>query len=126
MAMRRRDGNGLVANELKVLRAAIETMWSNQPEFHGFALGRLLADLDDSGKLMDQSTLYRSLRRLEARGALESRWEDPKDAANDGREGRLRRYYRVTPAGVALAKSEIARSPGVPREWWQQWVPADA
>ena len=56
---------------------------------------------------MSQPTLYRALRRLEERGALESEWEALEEAADNGREGRPRRYYRLTSAGAELAKSEL-------------------
>ena len=57
---------------------------------------------------MSQPTLYRALRRLEERGAVASHWEDMDDAAAAGREGRPRRYYRITPNGVELAATELA------------------
>ncbi|MDH5371700.1 MAG: PadR family transcriptional regulator [Acidimicrobiia bacterium] len=124
--MRRTGGDALVTNEIKVLRAALEMLWGGQHEFHGYELASTLADLESSDRLMNQSTLYRGLRRLEERGALESHWEDPDEAAEDGREGRPRRYYRVTADGVALAKSELARLQSAPTEWWRRWKPAGA
>ena len=57
--------------------------------------------------VMSQPTLYRALRRLEERGALVSEWESLDAAATAGREGRPRRYYRITPSGTELAKSEL-------------------
>ncbi len=124
--MRRTGGSALVKNEVKVLRAAIELVWRGHAEFHGYELASLLADLEESGSLMNQSTLYRALRRLEERGALTSRWEDPEEAASEGREGRPRRYYEVTAAGVALAQSELERLRGPASEWWHRWNPAGA
>ena len=123
--MRRTGGDALVTNELKVLRAALELMWTDQAEFHGYDLASTLAELEEAGRLMNQSTLYRALRRLEERGALESHWEDPDEAASDGREGRPRRYYRVTPSGVALAKSELSRLSTPSADWWRKWKPAE-
>ena len=124
--MRRTGGDALVKNELKVLRAAIELMWDEQLQFHGYELASTLADLDGSDTLMNQSTLYRALRRLEDRGALESYWEDPDVAAGEGREGRPRRYYQVTSGGVDLARAELARFDAPSTEWWRQWNPAQA
>ena len=123
--MRRTGGDALVTNELKVLRAALELLWEDQSEFHGYELAATLADLEGASRLMNQSTLYRGLRRLEERGALESHWEDPDEATEDGREGRPRRYYRVTPDGVALARTELARLHSPSTEWWRQWKPAE-
>ena len=123
--MRRTGGDALVTNELKVLRAALGLLWDGQHEFHGYELAATLAKLEGSARLMNQSTLYRGLRRLEERGALESHWEDQAEAAGDGREGRPRRYYRVTPRGVALAKSEQARLGSPAKEWWRSWNPAE-
>lgn len=123
--MRRTGGDALVTNELKVLRAALELMWNDQTEFHGYELASTLAELEGAGRLMSQSTLYRALRRLEERSALESHWEDPDEAASDGREGRPRRYYRVTAAGVALAESELARLSAPSADWWRKWKPAE-
>ena len=124
--MRRTGGDALVKNEIKVLRSAIELMWNGQIHFHGYELASTLADLDGSDSLMNQSTLYRALRRLEDRGALESHWEDPDVAAEEGREGRPRRYYRVTTGGVSLARTELARIHTSTTEWWHHWGPAQA
>lgn len=123
--MRRTGGNALVTNELKVLRTALELHWDGQAEFHGYELASRLADLDDSDRLMNQSTLYRSLRRLEERGIFESHWEDPDEAAADGREGRPRRYYRLTAAGVAAANAAISLS-ATSVEWWRRPRPAQS
>ncbi len=57
---------------------------------------------------MSQPTLYRTLRRLEERGALTSEWESLDDAAENGREGRPRRYYQLASAGAELARSELS------------------
>ncbi len=115
--MRRVGGSALVKNEVKVLRAAIELVRRGQSEFHGYGLATLLADLEESGSLTNQSALYRALRRLEKQGALTSRWEDPEEAASEGREGRPRRYYEVSAAGVALARYELERLHGPASEW---------
>ena len=48
--------------------------------------------------------------RLEGGGLLESRWEDPELAVEEGRP--RRRLYRVTPLGArALAEARAAESP---------------
>lgn len=53
---------------------------------------------------LPSGTVYPLLRRLEAGGMVESRWEDPEPARAEGRPPR--RYYDATPAGrAALAEA---------------------
>jgi hypothetical protein len=79
---------------------------------HGFALARLITpDPEDrvirgvtnrGGRwLVDTGLIYKALRRLERVGALTSRWEDPEIALAARRP--RRRYYSLTPNGVARA-----------------------
>jgi PadR family transcriptional regulator PadR len=79
---------------------------------HGFALARLITpDPEDrvirgvtnrGGRwLVDTGLIYKALRRLERVGALTSRWEDPEIALAERRP--RRRYYSLTPNGVARA-----------------------
>ena len=105
--MRRKAGTGLVRNELRLLLTAADRHAEGHLRFHGYDLARHLAESEDGASIMSQPTLYRALRRLEERGALTSEWESLEDAASGGREGRPRRYYRITTAGAELAKSEL-------------------
>ena len=105
--MRRKAGTGLVRNELRLLLTAADLRIGGDETFHGYDLAKHLADAEDATSLMSQPTLYRALRRLEERGALTSEWESLDDAAANGREGRPRRYYRLTNGGAELAKSEL-------------------
>ena len=105
--MRRRAGTGLVRNELRLLLTAADLQAAGHDSFHGYDIARHLATAEDIKSVMSQPTLYRALRRLEERGALTSEWEDPAAASAAGREGRPRRYYRLTAAGVELARSEL-------------------
>ncbi len=105
--MRRKAGIGLVRNELRLLLTAVDLLSEGREQFHGYDLARHLAHADDGASIMSQPTLYRSLRRLEERGALSSAWETPEQAAAEGREGRPRRYYRLTSTAGELAKSEL-------------------
>jgi DNA-binding PadR family transcriptional regulator len=59
--------------------------------------------MQDTG--LPSGTLYPILVRLERAGWVESRWEDI-DPVAEGRPSR--RYYRLTPDGVATARLEIA------------------
>ncbi len=105
--MRRKAGTGLVHNELRLLLTAADLGADGHDRFHGYDLARHLASAEDAKMSMSQPTLYRALRRLEARGALESEWESLAEAAENGREGRPRRYYRLTSAGAEMATSEL-------------------
>lgn len=69
-------------------------------------------DIMDTTGLPD-GTVYPILRRLEDRGALEGRWEREEDAHAEGRP--QRRYYRLTPEGVAAAEEALARFPTLGR-----------
>ena len=48
---------------------------------------------------LPSGTVYPLLRRLDASGLLESSWEDPNEAHEEGRPPR--RYYQATPDGRA-------------------------
>lgn len=55
---------------------------------YGYQMSKLM---EDKGAAIEESTLYPLMRRLEAQGLLESRW--------DTSEGKARKYYQVTEAG---------------------------
>ena len=87
---------------------AVELSRSGDGEFHGFAMAKQLTETGDAKKLIAHGTLYKALSRMEEAGLLESRWEDPQLAADDGRP--LRRLYRITGGGeVAYSRLEAAR-----------------
>jgi DNA-binding PadR family transcriptional regulator len=68
---------------------------------------------DKEGRLLTaRGTLYKALDRLEKRGFLQSAWEDPNTAAEEGRP--RRRFYRITAAGEA-ALAEAAPAVGSSR-----------
>jgi DNA-binding PadR family transcriptional regulator len=56
---------------------------------------------------LPSGTVHPILARLETVGWLESRWEDI-DPREQGRPAR--RYYRLTPDGMELARSGLARA----------------
>jgi PadR family transcriptional regulator, regulatory protein PadR len=56
---------------------------------------------------LPSGTVHPILARLETVGWLESRWEDI-DPRAEGRPAR--RYYRLTPDGLELARSALARA----------------
>lgn len=102
---RRRPGT-LLPLEVGILTACVDAGESGS---HGFALAKAIADAGDSRELTATGTLYRALHRLDAAGLVESRWEDPGEAADAGRP--RRRCYRITDAGAtALTAAHAATS----------------
>jgi PadR family transcriptional regulator PadR len=60
-------------------------------ERYGYTLRKALAD---DGLVIDESTLYPLLRRLETQGLLASQWREE--------EKRNKRFYRLTPDGEQM------------------------
>ena len=60
-------------------------------ERYGYTLRQALAA---DGLEMEESTLYPLLRRLESQGLLDSEWREE--------ERRKKRFYRLSPMGVAM------------------------
>jgi PadR family transcriptional regulator PadR len=54
-----------------------------------------------TGRTVARGALYTALERLETKGCLDSRMSDPLPE----RGGRSRRYYTVTPAGLAALRA---------------------
>lgn len=105
--MRRKPGTILPIEE-SILSLAVQLNNTGDGEFHGFAMAKQLTESGDAKKLIAHGTLYKALSRMETAGLLESRWEDPQVAADEGRP--LRRLYRITGAGeIALSRLEAAR-----------------
>ncbi len=105
--MRRKPGTILPIEE-SILALAVQLNRGGDGEFHGFAMAKQLTESSDAKKLIAHGTLYKALSRMEKAGLLESRWEDPQLAADQGRP--LRRLYRITGAGeVAYARLEAQR-----------------
>jgi PadR family transcriptional regulator PadR len=97
--MPRRKPGTLVPLELEVLGAALELRDGGRGTFHGFGLADTLREQRGSRALTAHGTLYKALGRLEDRGLLVSRWEDPESA-----EGRpRRRLYELTGDGARIA-----------------------
>jgi PadR family transcriptional regulator PadR len=94
--MRRRSGV-LIPLEVSILRAGVELRERGQEEFHGFLIAKEIRDSTSARQLTAHGTLYKALDRMERAGFLESRWEDPSIAAEEGRP--RRRLYRVTGLG---------------------------
>jgi len=106
--VRRKEG-ALVPLEVSILDAAVELRHRGLSEAHGFLLAKELREERQARRLTAYGTLYKALERLERAGFLESRWEDPRIGAREGRP--RRRLYRVTLAGEgALAQATVAET----------------
>jgi PadR family transcriptional regulator PadR len=107
--MRRKTGS-LVPLEVAILDALVELRRYGTPEAHGYLIATELRVLGDDRRLTAYGTLYKALDRLADSGLVDSRWEDPAVAAEDGRP--RRRYYRITLNGeTALAAAGPIRQP---------------
>jgi DNA-binding PadR family transcriptional regulator len=74
-------------------------------ERHGYAI---LQDVEasTSGELrLSAGTLYRSIQRMLEQGLIVESNRRPARALDDER----RRYYRITPLGIATARAELRR-----------------
>jgi PadR family transcriptional regulator PadR len=69
---------------------------------HGYAIIKAAADLSGGRVKIAAGTLYAALDRLAAEGYVVS---DGAEVVN----GRARRYYRLTDAGLAVLRAEAAR-----------------
>jgi len=76
-----------------------------EEERHGYAI---IQDVEASteGELrLSPGTLYRSIQRMLEEGLIVESKRRPARALDDER----RRYYRITPQGVAVARAEMRR-----------------
>jgi len=81
-------------------RALLEAMLARPDDDHyGLALG--------AATLLPSGTVHPILAKLEGRGWVRSEWEDV-DPSHAGRP--RRRYYRLTAAGAAAARTALARA----------------
>jgi DNA-binding PadR family transcriptional regulator len=96
--MRRKAGT-LLPIELSILETAIELRVRGVQHFHGFMMASEIKERDRARLLTAHGTLYKALDRLRKLELLDSEWEDPIIAANEGRP--RRRHYWITMAGEA-------------------------
>lgn len=71
-------------------------------EYHGYALGKALAE---SGLDIDENTLYPLLRRLEAQKMLVSQWRIE--------DKRNKRFYRISTEGQVVLKRLVTEWRGI-------------
>jgi DNA-binding PadR family transcriptional regulator len=72
---------------------------------HGYSILQDVAQRTDGALRISPSSLYASIRRLLEQGLIEELSERPDPEHDDER----RRYYRLTPLGLAVAKAEAIR-----------------
>lgn len=102
--MRRKPG-AILPLEASILDTAVGLSRAGVEQFHGFQLAKQLRNDDERRTLTAHGTLYKALTRMEKAGLLESVWEDPDAAVEEGRP--RRRLYSITSRGrVALAEVE--------------------
>jgi DNA-binding PadR family transcriptional regulator len=74
-------------------------------DLHGYAIMRQVAEQTDGRMRLGPGTLYSSIQTL-----LEAKLIDHVDSREDAKLGpERRRYYRITSAGLKLARSEAER-----------------
>jgi DNA-binding PadR family transcriptional regulator len=78
---------------------------------HGYAVIQEVAARTNGELKLSPGTLYRSIQRMLEHGLLVEPRERPAPAEDDER----RRYYRITPLGVAVARAEARRLTGLVR-----------
>jgi DNA-binding PadR family transcriptional regulator len=72
---------------------------------HGYAIIQDIAQRTDGELQMSAGTLYRSIQRMQEQGLIVETRERPAPENDDER----RRYYRITPFGLAVARAEAGR-----------------
>jgi len=78
---------------------------------HGYAIMKEVAAHTDGEMRLGPGTLYGSLKRLLEGGLVDEVGERADPEMGDER----RRYYRITPFGLAVARAEAQRMDGVVR-----------
>jgi DNA-binding PadR family transcriptional regulator len=76
-----------------------------EQEGHGYGIMLEVEKLTLGQLHLGPGTLYRSIQRMLLDGLLEER----KDAVESGEDDERRRYYRLTPFGLAVARAETQR-----------------
>ena len=72
---------------------------------HGYAIIQDVAERTDGAIKLSAGTLYRSIQRMLEEGLIVEPRQRPAPEDDDER----RRYYRITPLGMSLAKAEARR-----------------
>ena len=72
---------------------------------HGYAVIQEVEARTDGALRLSAGTLYRSIQRMQEQGLIVESNERPAWEFDDER----RRYYRITPFGLAVARAEAGR-----------------
>ena len=72
---------------------------------HGYAIIQDVATRTNGELKLSAGTLYRSIQRMLEQGLLQETVERPSPENDDER----RRYYRITPYGIEVARAEARR-----------------
>ena len=80
---------------------------------YGYGLCARLRERSAGAVSFEDAAIYPLLHEYERRGLLEGYWESASEASSTpalevSRKGPRRRYYRVTPAGLATLRASIA------------------
>lgn len=116
--VRRRNGDGLVVNEQRLLAAALRLSSEGTDRFYGYELLERL-EAWEHRRPMDHATMYRCLRKLEGRGFFASTV-----ARLSAHDERPRVYYSLTDAGrvgAPQAAIQLLASP-TPALWVQALI----
>jgi DNA-binding PadR family transcriptional regulator len=76
-----------------------------EEERHGYAIIKDVEATTNGELRLSPGTLYRSIQRMLEDGLIVESGRRPARALDDER----RRYYRITPAGLTAARSELRR-----------------
>ena len=76
-----------------------------EEERHGYAIIQDVEARTDGELRLSAGTLYRSIQRMLQQGLISEPRRRPAPADDDER----RRYYRITPLGIATARAEMRR-----------------
>ena len=74
-------------------------------ERHGYSIMREVEEYTQGKLRLGATTLYRSIKQMQAARLIEEMDERPDPELDDER----RRYYRITPFGHAVARAEARR-----------------
>jgi DNA-binding PadR family transcriptional regulator len=99
---RRRETQGFLPLTVPVFQILLSL---SDSELHGYAIIKDVRERTGGEVDLTASTLYAAIKRLLDAGHIEELDERPAPGDDDAR----RRYYRITPAGLELARLEAAR-----------------
>lgn len=86
-----------------ILRGYTDTIILRRLSFgdsYGYELSKQISTISQGGLEMKEATLYTAFRRLEGAGHIRSYW-------GDAQSGARRRYYAITPEGLARLENDL-------------------